>query len=155
MYRVEFQRKLSRLIGCKVSHRRLAGDMLILYFGGEPGDPDVISITLATAWRYAKGKKIILGVGDIPCERNEGETKECFKERFNDICNLCTPLVYSELQKLDFDEVSNDLCMEFSQEQILESFACYTNDYCWSYHNHKEKIRVYVSVNAIKEEKIE
>ncbi len=154
MNRIELLRELSGLIGCKVSYRRLAGSMLILYFGGEPGDPDVISISIETTWRYAKGKRIILGNGDIPDERSKKETKESFTERFNKICDRCTPLVYSELQKLDFDEISNDLCMVFSQEQTLESFACYTDDPCWLYRNHKKNICVYVSVNTITEEEL-
>ncbi len=154
MNRIELQRELTKLVGCKVLHKRLVGGMIILYFGELPDDQDDITITIETAWRYSKGKQIILGNGDIPWEKDDSETEESFTERFNEICNRCTPLVSSELQKLNFDEISNDLCMVFSQGQTLKSFSCYTDDSCWFYRNCKKNIGIYVSVNTIKTRKL-
>ena len=55
----ELNLKLQKLVGQTVSFKRLAGNALIIYFFGEPGDDTVESIFIETSWRFEQLGKVV------------------------------------------------------------------------------------------------
>ena len=146
MNHYQVQKELSSLIGRKVSFRRIAGNTIILYFGGEPGDDSVTTLSIDPSWRYANDGKWILGSGEIPWE-----TEDENSSRFNAICDLCKPLVYSVVKVVTLSSDSSDIEIIFSGNQKLCSFASYTDDDNWTYNNRQKKKNIYGSLAGYEE----
>src|SRR5262245_11189084 len=61
----ELQTELNGLIHQTCTFKRIAGNSIIIYFFGEPGDDSVIGVFVDPSWRYQKNGKIILGSYDL------------------------------------------------------------------------------------------
>ena len=146
------QQELSFLLGQEVSFRRMAGNTLILYFGGEPGDDSVTTLSIDPSWRYARSGEWLLGSGDIPWEKEEEETGEAFSVRFNEICDICMPLFSSIVERISLSSNSADIEITFSSNQKVVSFAGYTDDYSWGFKNGLTRKRVYGSLKGYETE---
>ena len=142
----ELNLKLEKLIGQTVSFKRLAGNALIIYFFGEPGDDNVQSIFIETSWRFEQSGKVIVGSYDLQEDEDEFETKEEVEQAFRQRAALTQSLVGATLHNVSVDFVSSDITLAFSDEQIVKSFANSAfDDLCWTYRNRPEKLAVYAS----------
>lgn len=145
----ELRVDLDGIVGQEVSGRRMAGNSLILYFGGEPGDVGVTTIWLDPSWRYERCNTPIVGSGDPPWEPDPDESKDEFRLRFDSVCNLVDPLVGSVLTSTSILPNTNDPILEFSGEQRLVGFAstCHErNSDNWGFENGSTDRRYYVNV---------
>jgi hypothetical protein len=61
----ELQIELNALVHQTVTFRRIAGNHIIVYFLGEPGDKNVISVFLDPSWRYQKKGRVVVGSYDF------------------------------------------------------------------------------------------
>jgi hypothetical protein len=62
----ELNSELKKLIQMTVSFKRIAGNSIIIYFFGEPGDATVVSMFIDPTWRYQKQGKVVVGSQDFP-----------------------------------------------------------------------------------------
>lgn len=142
----ELNQKLQKLVGQTVSFKRLAGNALIIYFFGEPGEDTVESIFIETSWRLEQADKVIVGSYDLQEDESEFETKEEVEEEFYRRADLTNTLSGSILQSISLDSISSDIKLAFSGKQIVRSFANSAfDDLCWTYRNRPEKLAVYAS----------
>jgi hypothetical protein len=91
--------KLQKLVSQTVSFRRVAGNALIIYFLGEPGDDTVESIFIETSWRFEQSGKVVVGSYDLQEDEDEFETKEEVEREFHHRADLTQSLVGAKLQK--------------------------------------------------------
>lgn len=148
----QVEKELSFLIGREVSFRRIAGNTIILYFGGEPGDDAVTTLRIDPSWRYFNLGKWLLGSGDLPWEKDENESEDEFSTRFNEICDVCAPLVHSIVESVSLAPNSSDIEINFSGNQRLVSFAGYTDEEGWVYTNRLKNKKIYGLLNSYETE---
>jgi hypothetical protein len=142
----ELQTQLNGLIHQTVTFTRIAGNSIIIYFFGEPGDDSVISVFIDPTWRYQKNGKIILGSYDLQIDEENFDSKEAYEERFNHLCSLTDGLWGAELVSCTIDPESSDITMEFSGGQVVRNFAnSGFEDKRWTYRNLQKKLTAYVS----------
>jgi hypothetical protein len=109
----ELQTELNGLIHQTVTFIRIAGNSIIIYFFGEPGDGSVISVFVDPTWRYQRNGKIILGSYDLQIDEENFDSKEAYEERFHHLCSLTDGLSGAELISCAIDLESSDISMEF------------------------------------------
>ena len=147
----ELQIELNGLIHQTVTFVRIAGNSIIIYFFGEPGDDSVISVFVDPTWRYQKNGKIILGSYDLQIDEENFDSKEAYEERFHHLCSLTDGLWGAELLSCAIDPESSDITMEFSGGQVVRNFvnSGFEDDH-WTYRNLQKKLRAYVSPLGVK-----
>ena len=132
----ELQTELNGLIHQTVTFIRIAGNSIIIYFFGEPGDGSVISVFIDPTWRYQRNGKIILGSYDLQIDEENFDSKEAYEERFHHLCSLTDDLSEAELISCAIDLESSDISMEFSGGQVVRNFAnSGFEDKHWTYRN--------------------
>ena len=142
----ELQTELGGLIHQTVAFTRIAGNSIIIYFFGEPGDDSVISVFIDPTWRYQKNGKIILGSYDLQIDEENFDSKEAYEDRFHHLCSLTDGLSGAELVSANIDLESSDIRMEFSDGQVVRNFAnSGFEDKHWTYRNLQKKLKAYVS----------
>jgi hypothetical protein len=142
----ELQTELGGLIHQTVTFTRIAGNSIIIYFFGEPGDDSVISVFIDPTWRYQKNGKIILGSYDLQIDEENFDSKEAYEDRFHHLCSLTGDLWGAELVSCTIDPESSDITMEFSGGQVVRNFAnSGFEDEHWTYRNLQKKLTAYVS----------
>ena len=110
----ELQAELNGLINQTVTFKRVAGNSIIVYFFGEPGDGSVISVFIDPSWRYQKKGKVIVGSYDLQIEESDFNSKEEYEESFHQLCALTDAIIGAELIGCSVDLESSDITMEFS-----------------------------------------
>jgi hypothetical protein len=142
----ELQIELNALVHQTVTFRRIAGNHIIVYFLGEPGDKNVISVFLDPSWRYQKKGRVVVGSYDFLIEESDFESNAEHQKAFEGLCALTEDIIGAKLMNCTIDPESSDLTMEFSSNQRLCNFAnSGLNDQCWVYRNHSKQLRVFVS----------
>src|SRR5215471_11052639 len=114
----ELQNELNGLIHQTVTFKRIAGDSIIIYFFGEPGDDSVISVFVDPTWRYQTNGKVILGSYDLQIDEENFDSKEAYEERFHHLCSLTDGLKGAELVRWKMDPESSDITMRLSGGQV-------------------------------------
>ncbi|HEV2175804.1 MAG TPA: hypothetical protein VGW33_01150 [Terriglobia bacterium] len=146
----DLKTKLDELVNQHVTFTRIAGNSIIVYFFGEPGDKTVHSVWLNPTWRYERDRRIVMGSQDLPWHEDFKSSEE-YEREFHRVCNLCDPLYGSTLLKATVDFASSDLTLEFSGEQILRKFAnSASDDQAWTYRNIPLDVAADVSPSGIK-----
>ena len=142
----ELQAELKGLINQTVTFKRIAGNSIIVYFFGEPGDDSVVSVFIDPSWRYQKNGKVIVGSYDLQIEESDFNSKEEYEERFHQLCALTDAIIGAELVGCSVDLKSSDITMEFSGAQVLRNFAnSGFDDKDWTYRNLPKQITAYAS----------
>ena len=142
----ELQTELKGLINQTVTFKRIAGNSIIVYFFGEPGDDSVVSVFIDPSWRYQKNGKVIVGSYDLQIEESDFNSKEEYEEGFHQLCALTDDILGAELVGCSVDLESADITMEFSGSQVLRSFAnSGFDDKDWTYRNLPKQITAQVS----------
>jgi hypothetical protein len=147
----ELQTELNCLIHQTVTFIRIAGNSIIIYFFGEPGDDSIISLFIDPTWRYQNNGKIILGSYDLQIDEENFDSKEAYEERFHHLCSLTDGLSGAELVNANIDLESSDIRMEFSDGQVVRNFANSAfEDEHWTFRNLQKKLTAYVSPLGVK-----
>jgi hypothetical protein len=142
----ELQFELNGLIHHPVTFLRIAGNSIIIYFFGKPGDDSVISVFIDPTRRYQKDGKIILGSYDLQIDEENFDSKEAYEERFHHLCSLTDDISGAELISCAIDLESSDINMEFSGGQVVRNFANSAfEEKHWTYRNVRKKLKAYVS----------
>jgi hypothetical protein len=142
----ELQTELNCLIHQTVTFKRIAGNSIIIYFFGEPGDDSIISVFIDPTWRYQQNGKIILGSYDLQIDEENFDSKEAYEERFYYLCSLTDGLSGAELVSCTIDPESSDINMGFSGGQVVRNFANSAfEDEHWTYRNLQKKLTANVS----------
>jgi hypothetical protein len=147
----ELQIELKNLSNEPVTFKRIAGNSIILYFFGIPGDENTISLFIHPSWRYEKQDKVIMGSGDFPWESDAVSTEQ-YRQSFDNLCSLTNNIFSAKLIDFKIDLVSLDITLTFSGGQLIRQFSSEVFD-CesWVYHNHRKNIVAYVSPSGISE----
>lgn len=119
----DLQNEMNRLIGEQVTFRRIAGNSIILYFRGEPGDSTVTSFFIHPTWRYQRGNKIIVGSYDLPWGEEDFKSKVEYEQAFEEMCSLSDDLKGASLIAANVDPASSDLTLKFSDDKIVRNFT--------------------------------
>jgi hypothetical protein len=147
----ELQIELNELIHQTVSFKRVAGNSIIIYFFGEPGDDTVSSIFIDPSWRYQKDGKVVIGSYDLQIDEDDFKTEEEYEQRFDHLCSLTNDLLGAELVRCSIDLQASDITLEFSGGQMLRNFAnSGFDDKDWTYRNVPKQVCAYVSPLGVK-----
>lgn len=147
----ELQTAMTALIQQPVTFKRIAGNSIIIYFFGEPGDDSVVSVFIDPSWRYHLNGKVLVGSYDLLIEESDFNTKEEYEERFDYLCALTDAIKGAILVNFTIDPESSDLTMEFSGNQRLCNFAnSGFDEKYWTYRNWPQQITAYVAPQGIK-----
>ena len=147
----ELNLELKKLVGEIVSLKRIAGNSIILYFLGEPGDDTVISVFIDPTWRYQQNGRIIVGSYDFPFDESDFKSKEEYRDTFERMCSLTDALEGTRLENCAVDLDTSDILMEFSNDQVVRNFANSAfDDAAWTYRNRPLKLTAYVSPSGIR-----
>ncbi len=142
----ELNIELQKLIGENVSFKRIAGNSIIIYFFGEPGDDSVVSVFIDPAWRYERQGKVLVGSYDFPFDESDFKSKEEYQETFERLCSITDDLESARLEDVGVDLESSDIFMKFSDGQAVRNFAnSAVDDKAWTYRNHPQKLAAFVS----------
>ena len=143
--------ELQNLVGTTVSFSRVAANSLIIYFFGEPGDDTVVSVFLDPTWRFERNGKIVLGSFDLQIDEEDFESEQLYNDEFERLVTLKDSLNGSTLETVTLDFESSDICLKFSDRQVVRNFANSAfDDKTWTYRNVPKKITAYVSPLGIK-----
>jgi hypothetical protein len=147
----ELNLELKKLVGETVSFKRIAGNSIILYFFGEPGDENVVSVFIDPTWRYQQHGKIIVGSYDFPFDESDFTSKEKYRDTFERMCSLTDALECTRLENCEVDLETSDILMEFSDGQVIRNFANSAyDDAAWTYRNRTRNLTAYVSPSGIR-----
>jgi hypothetical protein len=152
----ELQTELNDLLQQPVSFKRIAGNSIIIYFFGEPGDGSVVSLFINPSLRYQKDGKVVIGSYDLLVDEDEFPSAEEYKQRFDYLCSLTDELANAELLSCFIESESSDLTLKFSNGQVIRSFAnsAFDKDR-WTYRNRPKQICAHVSPSGVEIEKAE
>ena len=142
--------ELQTLVGEPVSFCRVAGNSLIIYFFGEPGDENVVSVFLDPTWHVRQNGKIVLGSFDLQIEESDFESEQDYNDEFERLALLKDNLYGSKLESVELDFESSDICLKFSGDQVVTNFANSAFDaMAWTYRNMQKNITAYVSTLGV------
>jgi len=151
---INLKTEIQSLIGEKVTFKRIITNSIILYFKGNPGDSVVKSIWIDPAWRYEKSNKYVISSYDFPKEKGSNESEKKYEKRFNAICAKTNKLTNSRILSIQFDNVTNDICINFNNKQSLKTWASSSTDTMWTYRNMKKFLRIIGACNEITSKEI-
>ncbi len=142
----ELQVETSKLIGEEVRFKRIAGNTIIIYFFGEPGDDTVVSLFINPSWRYERNHKVIVGSADFPWDEDDFDSKEEYEQTFERMCVLSDGLTGARLLNCGIDATSSDVTLSFSDDQTIRNFANSAFDKsAWTYRNHPHQLTACIS----------
>jgi hypothetical protein len=152
----EFKAELQSLVSKRVAFKRNAANSLIIYFDGGPGDSEVRSFFIDPTWRFEQNGRIVVGSFDFQIEGSDFGSKEEYESEWHRRCELMERLVGSELLRVEIEDSSADLTLEFSDRQIIRSFAnsAFDED-SWTYRNLPKRIKATVSPLGIRIEELQ
>ena len=143
--------ELQNLVGTSVSFSRVAANSLIIYFFGEPEDDNVVSLFLDPTWRFEQNGKIVLGSFDLQIDEEDFESEQLYNDEFERLATLKDSLNGSTLERVTLDFGTSDVCLKFSDRQIVRNFSNSAfDDKAWTYRNVPKKTTAYVSPLGIK-----
>lgn len=149
----ELNTEIQSLLSERVSFKRNAANSLIIYFRGEPGDPEVISFFIDPTWRFEKQNRIEVGSYDFQIEESDFSSEAEYTSTWEQRCALMDSLTDSALLRAEVDARSGDLLLEFSGEQVVRSFANSAfHENSWTYRNTSKKMKALVSARGIRVE---
>ena len=119
----ELQTELQGLVHQSVSFKRIAGNSVIIYFFGEPGDDNLVSIFIDPSWRYQKNGKVVLGSYDLLIDEGDFNSKEEYEQKFDHLCSLTDDIFEAELVHCEVDLETSDITLTFSGNQVVRNFA--------------------------------
>ncbi len=154
MKRDAVQNELHNLLGQRISFKRIAGNTIILYFGGKPGDINITTLRIDPSWRYLKNNKWVLGSGDLPWEKEEKESKEDYSNRFNQLCSASDNLNGAVINNISINQNSSDLRIDISNSQQIVSFSPFLDEENWVYRNRGSGLTICASVNGFEHRSI-
>lgn len=115
------KKEVLNLIGKAVSFKRIAGNSIILYFGGDPGDANIQTLWIDPYWAYECGKKLIVSSEDFPWEKEAHQTDEEFKAMFERVCAKSDGLIKSEIVNIEIQHPSNNISLIFDNDQVIRN----------------------------------
>lgn len=146
----ELGSELQHLVGETITYKRIAGNCIIVYFFGGPGDATVKLVDIEVPWRYEKHGKILLGSYDLSLHKEDFESIEEYRAAFERLCKIPSSLNGSRLESCAVDPVSSDLTLEFSDGQTLRNFSNSAyDDLAWSYRNCPQKMSAHASPSGV------
>jgi hypothetical protein len=147
----ELKAELESLVSERVTFKRNAANSLIIYFHGEPGDSEVRSFFIDPTWRFEQNGRIVVGSFDFQIERSDFSSEEEYESEWRRRCELMESLVGSELLRVEIEDSSADLTLEFSDQQVVRSFAnsAFDED-SWTYRNIPKRTKATVSPLGIR-----
>ena len=144
-----YKKEVLNLINRVVSYKRIAGNTIILYFDGKPGEDNTKSIWIDPAWRYEFRKKYIIGSEDFPWEKEKGQTLDEFNRIFENQCKKTDKLIGSTVIDLKIDDVSNDIVLFFENHQIIRKVQSSLNFEGWVYRDHSRNLKIMAFVDHL------
>lgn len=146
----ELSKELLRLSGQNVSFVRLAGNSIIVYFFGGPGDKGVVSLFIDPTWRIEREQKVIIGSYDFQMDETEFGSKSAYEAEFDRRAALAHALDGAILAEVSIDSASSDVAMAFQGELVLRKFVNSAYDTnAWTYRDGAQGLTAIVSPRGI------
>jgi hypothetical protein len=115
----------SALVGQRVAFRRLAGNSLLVYFGGGPDDRTGLTFWLEPTWHLVGPTGVLTGSR----EAQEHEVDEHPESGFVTAGRAVDALVGRTLEALRVDERTHDLELAFDEGLVLRTFVSDPRDF--------------------------
>lgn len=146
----DLKEEVLNLIGKIVTYKRIAGNTIILYFDGKPGETNTKSIWIDPAWRYERHKKYIVGSEDFPWEQEDDQNDEEYSKNFEKICERTNSLIGAKVVEIKIGELFNDICLFFSNHQVIRNMFTSENTEGWVYRDHSKNLVIVAFVDYFK-----
>ncbi len=112
------------LVGEPVSFRRLAGNSLLVYFGGDPGEGATHVIWLEPTWHMVGPEGVLAGSR----QAQDSDPEEGDGTGFAAAGRALDELMGQELRSIDVDVRTHDLTLTFSRDLALRTFVADPRD---------------------------
>jgi hypothetical protein len=146
----ELNLELKQLVGEEVSCKLIVCGTLAIHFFGDPRDPRVVSLWIASSWRYHQQGEIVVGSNDFNIKESAFKSAAGYRNTFERMCSLTDPLEGARLVECEVDLETSDLLMEFSGDQLVRSFAASAfAETAWTYSNPRT-VTVEVSPSGVR-----
>ena len=142
------QRVLDDLVGKPVTHRGIAGNSIEIWLEVEPKHEHALVFWIDAPWRLEISKSIASTSADFPWEREEGESKEAYRGRFEAACSVSDCLIGSQLIAASIDPWTSDLELIFDGDKRLRTFAVWREE-TWNLRNYRKNKRYRVSIEQV------
>jgi hypothetical protein len=146
----ELSFELKKLVGETVYSKLIAFNIIILYFFGEPRSSNAVTVSIASTWRYEQHGEIVVGSEDFPAKESDFTSKEEYRKTFERMCALTDVLEGAMLVDCEVDLVTSDICLTFSEGQVIRNFANKAfADAAWTYRNPARNLTAHVSPSGV------
>lgn len=138
----KYQKEIFNLLNKKVSYKRIAGNTIILYFDGKPGDTHLKSLWINPIWSYGCSNKYVVSSYDFPWHRKRNQTQSNFKRAFNVICKRTDNLLGAKVTHINIRGLNN-ISIIFDKIKVIESLSISRADENWIYRDLSKNLEIY------------
>ena len=100
---------------------------------------------------FEQNGKIVLGSFDLQIDEEDFESEQLYNDEFERLATLKDSLNGSTLESVTLDFGTSDVCLKFSDRQVVRNLSNNAfDDKAWTYRNVPKKITAYVSPLGIR-----
>jgi hypothetical protein len=147
------KKEILGLIGKVVTYKRIAGNTIILYFDGNPGESNIKSFWIDPLWLFERNREYVVGSEDFPWEQEDGQSDEEYDRNFEEICNRTNSLLGSKLTGIKISD-SNDICLQFDKHQEIRNIFGSNDSEGWIYRDKAKNLEVAVFADHLEERRL-
>ncbi|MFB5189059.1 hypothetical protein KKP3000_001499 [Alicyclobacillus fastidiosus] len=137
----EIDECIQRVIGQRVTFRRLAGNTLILYLNCNPDDNHGYSVWIEPTWHYANTTEVLVGSRQAQVDD---------KQELDEIAELMNGLDAAVIKSISIDSISHDIHISFEQGYSIKSFvADPMDDFIWYISDRASKLQLLASPRGV------
>jgi hypothetical protein len=139
----ELQSLLGGLVGEPVTGKTIAGNTIILWF--KPNRTK--GFWIDPPWRLEVAGRIEATCAEFPWEREESETEEQYRTRFETACSHSDCLKTATLASVTIDPKTSDLVLAFDEGRVLRTFILTPDQENWHFSDYETK-RQYLALGS-------
>jgi hypothetical protein len=109
----------ARVVGHRVTFKRLAGNSLLVYFGGEPGDRQGVTLWFEPTWHFRDSSRVLTGSREAQHDSDAVDPDAGFHRA----ATALEIVKGQEARDLRVDPVTGDLILELDGGQLLSTFV--------------------------------
>ncbi|MBV1776889.1 hypothetical protein KSF73_14320 [Burkholderiaceae bacterium DAT-1] len=145
----ELQQLLDCLKGEVVFERKIVGNAICLWFSVSPQSSNAQCLWLDVPWRLESADKVVASSYGFPWERDEGESAEQYRSRFDSACSKSNVVNKAQVVDVVVDHLTRDLTIVFQSGLTLKTFVVDLEEENWHFTDYRAGKRYGVSVAMI------
>ena len=140
-----FSRLCKRIVGRKITFRRLAANSLLLYVDGTPGDKKGITICFEPAWHVLGPKGVLVG------SRQAGEAAYKSKRALDRVGKPLSILATLPISSVKVEPKTFDIKVSFGRDYLVRTFVSDpTDDESWYFRENASGDRLIASPSGLR-----